>query len=100
MNNATKVDDGGFVYHYKTKELVGYDPAISEIQSARYVDVEYPGITRRDWLAGLAMQGMLGNPKAIQESLDDAKENNCNPTESLSFIAYQYADAIIAEGRK
>ena len=66
---------------------------MSEIKGGGYV---YPtmgnhvaltyGITRRDWLAGLAMQGLLMGADNIQPI-------------KLSGAAYQLADAIIKEGQ-
>jgi len=44
------------------------------------------GITRRDWLAGLAMQGLLANSAC-----------EFNPKDLADF-AYKNADAMIAEG--
>ena len=80
MTDKTEIDDGGSVHS----------------RECGWVN----GITRRDWLAGLAMQGMVANTEAIEASLEDSQNNNCNPTQSLSFIAYKYADAMIVEGRR
>lgn len=77
-------DDGGFFY-----------------PGAKYVDVggqipvpeDYPGITRRDWLAGLAMQGELA-------SQDGSEENDWIKLEVLAERSYMIADATIAESNK
>jgi len=45
------------------------------------------GITRRDWLAGLAMQGLLGTENTWTE-------------ETIANQSYMMADAVIAESRK
>ena len=47
------------------------------------------GITRRDWLAGLVIQGLLANPHYA-----DLKP------ETRAMVCYELADAMIAEGRK
>jgi len=54
----------------------------------------WEGMTRRDWLAGLAMQGLCCNRIEIQRSLDrsDSKFN------SIAKLAYKIADDMIAEG--
>ena len=43
----SKIDDGGRVYPHS-------------------INVVNPGISRRDWLAGLAMQGILSNPHTVK----------------------------------
>lgn len=62
--------DGGYVY---------LDPTRSMAQ---------PGLTRRDWLAGLAMQGIRANVGSVPNS------------NGISELAYKDADAMIAEGKK
>lgn len=48
------------------------------------------GITRRDWLAGMAMQGFMGSVQVDQVwSMNDAVAQ-----------CYRMADAMIAEGNK
>jgi len=51
----------------------------------------YTGITRRDWLAGLAMQGMMAE--------DDVSGIN-GWGKAIPVNAYYIADAMIAEGNK
>ena len=46
-----------------------------------------PGITRRDWLAGLAMQGLLSSDSELD-------------LESFTRQCYLLADAMIAESAK
>ena len=53
------------------------------------------GITRRDWLAGLAMQGLLAKGIDYYTGCDPEKVEN-----ELPMCAYGIADAMIAEGRK
>ena len=52
----------------------------------------HDGITRRDWLAGLAMQGMF--------SAADRMNKDWPKTEIIADWAYKYADAMINEGEK
>ena len=47
------------------------------------------GISRRDWLAGLAMQGFLSQPHLMELTKNE-----------LAIHAYEIADAMIAEGKK
>ncbi len=55
-----------------------------------YPNGSWGGITRRDWLAGLAMQGMQSNVEGY------ANLTNENAAE----LAYKLADAMIAESNK
>jgi len=48
----------------------------------------FDNMTRRDWLAGLAMQGMLSG------------ENARDTFDQMVSDAYSYADAMIEEGKK
>ena len=54
------------------------------------------GISRRDWLAGLAMQGMLSNSALLPALTDDIFKGK----EALTISAYTWADAMIADGTK
>ena len=47
------------------------------------------GISRRDWLAGLAMQGLLSNP-----SIEDLAATE------IASDAYIHADAMITKSKK
>lgn len=60
----------------------------------------FENISRRDWLAGLAMQGMLSNDrimnwKDIHNFISKEKK-----LPSLSDAAYNLADAMIEESNK
>ena len=55
-------------------------------------DIKYSGITRRDWLAGLAMQTLLNE--------SPARNGDVEWQVKVSWKAYSIADAMIAEGRK
>jgi len=50
------------------------------------------GITRRDWLAGLAMQGMLSNME--EKSAEEMQKD----FDIIPMLAYRQADAMIAKG--
>ena len=58
------------------------------------------GMSRRDWLAGLAMQGFISNTNIIEfrNLMDILEEKKEGP--SLSDACYKIADAIIAESNK
>jgi len=73
-------DDGGYVNAY------------CDANDGEHIS-DYNGISRRDWLAGLAMQGMFASCE------DDPKEGMKIIT-SIATLAYLTADAMIAEGRK
>jgi len=69
----SEIDQGGFVYPHSITE---------EFDS---------GITRRDWLAGLAMQGLIASCGENQKYA---------PAGEIAHASYLYADAMIAEGKK
>lgn len=82
------MDDGGFVY-----------PASSSWSPQG--DFEYSeGITRRDWLAGLAMQAIFGGVGAQQVADRDERYDETNWAEVVAKNSYEMADAMIAEGGK
>jgi hypothetical protein len=73
--NETR-DKGGQIYPHNGEYTLG-DQYAGE------------GINRRDWLAGLAMQGILSSP---------THSDDC--TASIVSAAYSLADAMIAEGKR
>jgi len=58
------------------------------------------GITRRDWLAGLAMQGMMANPEIIDSEIAPRMAQGEGSAENITKTSYRIADAMIAEGDK
>ena len=77
-------DDGGQVYPVEKHDHE------QDCSCHPYVWTD-SGISRRDWLAGLAMQGML------------AKREHAGPlgaAEIVAVDAYYYADAVIEQGKK
>ncbi|HDZ27039.1 hypothetical protein LCGC14_1009370 [marine sediment metagenome] len=89
MSNETEIKqvpsynrNGGYVYPHTLQHLqeIGYGISL--------------GITRRDWLAGLAMQGLLSKPSLL------ANEGEMLEGKVLSVASYEIADAMIAEGKK
>jgi hypothetical protein len=76
-----RIDTGGFVYPIVHRDGDGNEHA--EL-----------GITRRDWLAGLAMQGIIAGTHADKESM--------HPTTALEIArgAYHLADLLIRLSRE
>jgi len=58
------------------------------------------GISRRDWLAGLAMQGMLSNSNIMHKQFFTDMANGIMGGKTLSEVAYIQADAMIAAGEE
>ena len=89
MTDKTEIDDGGSVYPTIDGETWTHDE----------------GITRRDWLAGLAMQAFLQGP-SCEDMLKKIGDHNYmrkifqELTERVSVKSYEVADTMIAEGRK
>ena len=66
------------------------DPAFPIPNFARpdgYVDYGFSGLTKREYVAAMAMQGALANPKAV--NADDAA--------LVAAVAVECADALLAE---
>ena len=55
-------------------------------------------MSRRDWLAGLAMQGIVGDPQMILGFNDTAEREGLTVFEVVAHRAYGIADAMIAHG--
>jgi hypothetical protein len=73
--DAKYIDRGGQVYTHSGFVAEHFEDTINEQQ----------GITRRDWLAGLAMQGILA-------------QGGSEIAHKVASDAYAYADAMIAQG--
>lgn len=74
-----KFDDGGHVYAVATDGMGEWAPIYQE------------GITQRDWLAGLAMQGILANSAECCVNLTPKQ---------LAHLSYDLADTLITQGKK
>lgn len=72
MDSISHKDVGGFVYACTDTDMIDFQR----------------GITRRHWLAGLAMQGLTSQPQPF------------NVAERIEVAAYRIADAMIEEGNK
>lgn len=58
------------------------------------------GLTKREWFAGLAMQGILttlSSDKANDAFMLGAKASNRTPEQAMAAVAVMQADALIAE---
>jgi hypothetical protein len=53
-----------------------------------------PGMTLRDWFAGMALHGELANARNMTNLLDD------EDISALSCTCYKMADAMLLESRK
>ena len=82
-----KIDTGGYVYPMVNSEgLPGVETSIGGDKFAT-------GITRRDYYAGLAMQGLVSG---FSNSGEDSSIN----LPGLAISSYKIADALILEGKK
>ena len=64
-------------------------PATIEMPDGNfYKTITFPGMSLRDWFAGMAMEGFLAAPDII-------KEAGMTFEESISKWSYQYADAML-----
>ena len=76
-----KTNDGGPAFPVVLEERCNY------ISGPPYVDVKYPGMTLRDWFAGMALQGILANDKLGMWGP--------NATNDYALTAYTQADAML-----
>lgn len=59
--------------------------------------MEHLGLTKREWLAGLAMQGMLSDEMNVRIIGVNAEQVGYRPMELLCKLAVAHADALLAE---
>jgi len=57
----------------------------------------YMGVTKRDWLAGMAMQGICAG---MHTKMLDNGDDQWDQTHIIAKESYEMADAMIAEGGK
>ena len=62
--------------------------------------VGHPGMSRRDWLAGIAMQGFVSDPQNLIGIRESAEQAGITAPAMMALTAYGMADAMIAEGDK
>lgn len=55
-----------------------------------------PGMSLRDWFAGMALQGLLANSFYAEQN----HKNECVDKNTAARVAYIHADAMLAERTK
>lgn len=83
----TKPDDQAF----SSTALFDYNPLTNQ----KVIVPSKSGLTKREWLAGMALQGFCSNPEAIKRY--DRKDD---PTTTLLEDAVYVADRLIEELNK
>ena len=73
----------------KQKQILGSGEDYHEIPGA-------DGLTKREYFAAMAMQGMVANP-AIMEALTSSQLIKGNGAERVAEVSVQYADALLNE---
>ena len=61
-------------------------PTDGESQVATHL-WHFSGLTKREWFAGMALQGLLANPSTILKQAD------------IPELSFEYADAMIRQGK-
>jgi len=93
MNKATGVDKGGQVY-----PIQGY------VNGRGLDSPPREGISRRDWLAGMASQGVLtvlmDLSKHFPGALDQKSMMQSDIGRVVANLSYDIADALIAKSRE
>lgn len=60
--------------------------------------LDYGGLTKREWLAGLAMQGLLSNYEArVKICNTDPRYNDENFAEVVAINSVEFADALLKQ---
>ena len=69
--------------------------------------VQFRGLSKREWFAGMALQGMLSDPSPSSRGCAEAVASNLATGRDISTFtgiitkaAYHYADAMIRAGKK
>ena len=58
------------------------------------------GMSRRDWLAGVAMQGFVSHPESLAAIRLTAEQAGIRAPDMMARTAYGMADAMIAESNR
>lgn len=73
-------------------------PRIAYFPDGDYINE--PGMSLRDWFAGMAMQGLCGSPVEIQQAIIEAGGGAKAGVIPYSKAAYELADAMLKEREK
>ena len=89
----TKPNDGGPAF----PRPFSRDPNWGDYGKDYY---EQDGMSRRDWLAGLAMQGFVSDPQNLIGIRDTAEQAGIEAPAMMALTSYRLADAMIAESNR
>ena len=87
----SKINDGGLAFPGKRIEKVEYKDC-----SGPEIEVNYPGMSLRDWLAGMVIQGLCVSHNPYGDRIVSAEVVR----NSMAETSYQIADAMLAERDK
>lgn len=60
-----------------------------------------PGLTKREWFAGMVIQGIMSSPEQIVAAVNIRDEKKLHSvTEIIANSAFEYADAMIEASKK
>lgn len=99
---ADTIDIGGYVYpgpRFEKIETTGQEQAVSNCGQYKTVEAN-KGITRRDWLIGLAMKGMLSNSEFFTVETGVRIAEGDGDCDNICTVAERIADAIIAKSKQ
>lgn len=87
MANENEIDDGGQFHSYT-------------VLTREQLHTGAQGISRRDWLAGLAMQAIFAGVGAQQVADRDKRYDETNWKEIVASNSYEMADAMIKKSKE
>ena len=91
---SEKINDGGAAFPRPIGQADGIETALGGTRGE--YNRAQAGMTYRQWLAGMALQGILANPEPIEITVDDRNAGR-DVYKIIVELAVKYADAMLKE---
>jgi hypothetical protein len=90
------IDDGGPAF----PQMVEHEQWFEEVAAYKKVILPSGGMSKRDYFAGLALQGFFAGCPWTPGDLPDMTDEDKASLEHVTKLCYVAADAMIAQGKK